>query len=131
MASTQVSSQQHARKPSIPSRPTTPLRSTSRASFRASQPTTPSASNNNEEDISHFPLQRLEPAFAELSDSMADLEANFMHLQLLNESMARFNENFAAFLYGLNMTAFCVDFPEVCLLLTTMIPGMDLACSLA
>lgn len=43
---------------------------------------------------------------------MADLEANFMHLQLLNESIARFNENFAAFLYGLNMTAFCVDFPE-------------------
>ncbi|KXL49927.1 MAG: hypothetical protein FE78DRAFT_112688, partial [Acidomyces sp. 'richmondensis'] len=55
----------------------------------------------------------LEPAFAELSDSMADLEANMMHLQLLNESLGRFNENFAAFLYGLNMSAFCVDFPEV------------------
>ena len=44
---------------------------------------------------------------------MADLEANFMHLQLLNESLGRFNENFGAFLYGLNMSAFCVDFPEV------------------
>ena len=45
---------------------------------------------------------------------MADLEANFMHLQLLNESLGRFNENFGAFLYGMNMSAFCVDFPEVC-----------------
>lgn len=44
---------------------------------------------------------------------MADLEANMMHLQLLNESISRFNENFGAFLYGMNMTAFCVDFPEV------------------
>ena len=43
---------------------------------------------------------------------MADLEANMMHLQLLHESIARFNENFASFLYGLNMSAFCVDFPE-------------------
>jgi DASH complex subunit DAM1 len=43
---------------------------------------------------------------------MADLEANFMHLQLMHESLARFSESFAAFLYGLNMNAFCVDFPE-------------------
>jgi DASH complex subunit DAM1 len=43
---------------------------------------------------------------------MADLEANFMHLQLMHESLARFSENFASFLYGLNMNAFCVDFPE-------------------
>lgn len=44
---------------------------------------------------------------------MADLEANMMHLQLMQESLSRFSENFAAFLYGLNMNAFCVDFPEV------------------
>lgn len=43
---------------------------------------------------------------------MADLEANFMHLQLMHESLARFGESFAAFLYGLNMNAFVVDFPE-------------------
>lgn len=35
-----------------------------------------------------------------------------MHLQLMHESLARFNENFGAFLYGLNMNAFCVDFSE-------------------
>jgi DASH complex subunit DAM1 len=43
---------------------------------------------------------------------MADLEANFMHLQLMHESLARFGESFASFLYGLNVRAFCVDFPE-------------------
>jgi DASH complex subunit DAM1 len=44
---------------------------------------------------------------------MADLESNFMQLQLMHESLARFSESFAAFLYGMNMNAFCVDFPEV------------------
>lgn len=44
---------------------------------------------------------------------MADLEANWMHLQLLHESLGRFGEDFAGFLYGLNLVAFCVDFPEV------------------
>jgi hypothetical protein len=60
-----------------------------------------------------FPLDALEPAFAELSGAMAGLEANFLHLQLMHMSLARFSENFASFLYGLNMNAFCVDFPEV------------------
>lgn len=36
-----------------------------------------------------------------------------MHLQLMHESLSRFSESFASFLYGLNMNAFCVDFPEV------------------
>ncbi|KAK3115435.1 DASH complex subunit dam1 [Teratosphaeriaceae sp. CCFEE 6253] len=102
----------HQRHPSRsgnhPSRPTTPLRPPSRTSLRASQ-TTPSGTNASLPD---FPLATLEPAFAELSDSMADLEANFMHLQLLHESLGRFNENFGAFLYGMNMSAICVDFPE-------------------
>ena len=35
-----------------------------------------------------------------------------MHFQLMHESLARFSESFASFLYGLNMNAFCVDFPE-------------------
>jgi DASH complex subunit DAM1 len=59
-------------------------------------------------------INALEPQFAELADSMADLEANFMHLQLMHESLTRFSESFASFLYGMNMNAFCVDFPEVC-----------------
>ena len=88
------------------SRPTTPLRPSSRTSLRDSQSFPPGSSS------SEFPVESLEPAFAELSDSMADLEANFMHLQLMHESLSRFNESFASFLYGLNMNAFCVDFPE-------------------
>ncbi|KAF2100048.1 hypothetical protein NA57DRAFT_55978 [Rhizodiscina lignyota] len=84
-----------------PSRPTTPLRPVSRTSLRDSSGANVSS-----------PLDALEPAFAELSDGMVDLEANFMHLQLMHESLARFSESFAAFLYGMNMNAFCVDFPE-------------------
>ncbi|EXJ60147.1 DASH complex subunit DAM1 [Cladophialophora yegresii CBS 114405] len=86
------------------SRPTTPLRASSRSSFRAST-TFPS-------DTIPTGLDHLEPQFAELSDSMADLEANLMHLQLMHESLSRFGESFASFLYGLNMNAFVVDFPE-------------------
>lgn len=89
------------------SRPTTPLRPSSRTSLRDSQAFAAGGAS------SEFPLESLEPAFAELSDSMADLEANFMHLQLMHESLSRFNESFASFLYGMNMNAFCVDFPEV------------------
>ncbi|ESZ96766.1 DASH complex subunit Dam1 [Sclerotinia borealis F-4128] len=87
------------------SRPTTPLRPSSRSSLRDS-------ARKSTGGYSSAPLEAFEPAFAELSDSMADLEANFMHLQLMHESLARFSENFASFLYGLNMNAFCVDFPE-------------------
>ena len=89
----------------IPSRPTTPLRPSSRTSLRNSQQASINAQCN--------PLDALEGQFAELSDAMADLEANFMHLQLMHESLSRFSESFAAFLYGLNMNAFCVDFLEV------------------
>ena len=92
-----------ARSRSPVSRPTTPLRPSSRSSFRGSQ------SNGV---APAFALDALEPQFAELSDSMADLEANFMHLQLMHESLSRFGESFASFLYGLNMNAFVVDFPE-------------------
>lgn len=91
------------------SRPTTPLRPSSRSSFRDS------ARGAGGSDAA-FPLNAFEPAFAELSDSLADLEANMMHFQLMHESLARFSESFASFLYGLNMNAFCVDFPEVNLL---------------
>lgn len=86
------------------SRPTTPLRPSSRSSFRESTRASADAP---------FPLNAFEPQFGELSDAMADLEANLMHFQLMHESLARFSESFASFLYGLNMNAFCVDYPEV------------------
>lgn len=43
---------------------------------------------------------------------MADLEANLHHFRIMHESLERFSESFAAFLYGLEVNAFCVDFPE-------------------
>jgi DASH complex subunit DAM1 len=89
------------------SRPTTPLRASSRSSLRDSvQRGKGAASSGNA-------LEGLQDGFAELSDAMADLEQNFMQLQLMHESLARFSESFAGFLYGMNMNAFCVDFPEV------------------
>ncbi|KAJ5088751.1 hypothetical protein N7456_012367 [Penicillium angulare] len=96
-------------RPRPSSRPTTPLRPSSRSSFREAHGYGNSISNAG---YTQPAINALEPQFAELADSMADLEANFMHLQLLHESLTRFSENFASFLYGLNMNAFCVDFPE-------------------
>ena len=101
----------------IPPLPTTPLRSsTSRTSLRASAAaaaTTPTADGGDpDQPPAHgpSPLAALEPAFAELADAAADLEANFLHLQLMHEALARFAEGFAAFLYGMSVNAFCVDF---------------------
>ncbi|OJJ49169.1 hypothetical protein ASPZODRAFT_129575 [Penicilliopsis zonata CBS 506.65] len=96
-------------RPRPSSRPTTPLRPSSRSSVREAHGygARISRSGHNQPAIN-----ALEPQFAELADSMADLEANFMHLQLMHESLTRFSESFASFLYGLNMNAFCVDFPE-------------------
>lgn len=90
-----------------PSRSQTPLRPSSRSSLRESSQRAQGPYNTA------TPLEQLEPAFADLSDAMADLEGNMMHLQLMHESLARFSESFAGFLYGMNMNAFCVDFPEV------------------
>lgn len=102
----QGSTSQSRQRSTSRSRPTTPLRPSSRSSFRDS------ARSSVQGDTASFPLNTFEPAFAELSDAMADLEANMMHFQLMHESLARFSESFASFLYGLNMNAFCVDFPE-------------------
>lgn len=97
-------------RPRPSSRPTTPLRPSSRSSLREAHDY---AGSTNNASYTQPPINALEPQFAELADSMADLEANFMHMQLMHESLTRFSESFASFLYGLNMNAFCVDFPEV------------------
>lgn len=119
------SAYQRARSRTPPPRPTTPLRPPSRSSLRSSSrhrpvglSTTPTSSTSKKPTEAHevytgpSPLDALEPAFAELADGMADLEANLMHVQIMHESIARFNENFAGFLHGLRLNAFCVDFPE-------------------
>ncbi|KAJ5989868.1 hypothetical protein N7499_010397 [Penicillium canescens] len=96
-------------RPRPSSRPTTPLRPSSRSSLREAHGYGNSIGTAG---YTQPAINALEPQFAELADSMADLEANFMHLQLMHESLTRFSESFASFLYGLNMNAFCVDFPE-------------------
>jgi DASH complex subunit DAM1 len=100
-------SHRRTRSKSPRSRPTTPLRPSSRSSLRdsASRVRGPYTSTTS-------PLDLLENDFAELSDAMADLENNFLSLQVMHESLSRFSESFAGFLYGMNMNAFCVDFPE-------------------
>lgn len=70
-----------------------------------------SQSRSGAEDA--FPLDSLDVAFAELSDSFSDLAANMQQLVELGQGISRFNESFASFLYGLNVNAFCVDFAEV------------------
>ncbi|KAF8423354.1 DASH complex subunit Dam1-domain-containing protein [Tirmania nivea] len=92
-------------RPRPASRPTTPLRRSSRDSLRRDSTTTNLATHP-------FPLDHLTPQFAELSDALTDLDANFMDLQLMQESMSRFCESFSAFLYGMEVNAFCVDFTE-------------------
>ncbi len=100
-----------SKSPLSRSRPVTPLRPSSRSSLRDSAQRGRGASSSSNA------LEGLQDGFAELSDAMADLEQNFMALQLMHESLARFSESFAGFLYGMNMNAFCVDFPEVRILL--------------
>ncbi|CAI9625840.1 dash complex component protein [Alternaria burnsii] len=103
---TTTPSHRRTRSKSPRSRPTTPLRASSRSSLRDSSQRGRAAS------ASGNALEGLQDGFAELSDAMADLEQNFLQLQLMHESLARFSESFAGFLYGMNMNAFCVDFPE-------------------
>ncbi|KAL1800300.1 hypothetical protein ACET3X_000642 [Alternaria dauci] len=103
---TTTPSYRRTRSKSPRSRPTTPLRASSRSSLRDSSQRGRAAS------ASGNALEGLQDGFAELSDAMADLEQNFLQLQLMHESLARFSESFAGFLYGMNMNAFCVDFPE-------------------
>lgn len=51
-------------------------------------------------------------ALEELSDSMATLDSNMQQLQTVHESLSRFSESFSAFLYGIKMNAWCVEFSE-------------------
>ncbi|CDO56114.1 similar to Saccharomyces cerevisiae YGR113W DAM1 Essential subunit of the Dam1 complex [Geotrichum candidum] len=83
----------------LSSRPTTPLR-------RRSQPkTTDTNAAYTLNDVLTEPL-------VELNDGLAMLDQNLQHLQLMHESITSFNESFSAFLFGIEMNAWCVEFPE-------------------
>ncbi|KAK6363066.1 DASH complex subunit dam1 [Orbilia blumenaviensis] len=85
-------------------RPTTPLRESSRSRdsinrFRGSHDT-------------FTPIESITPFFAELEDGLNILHDNLLQLQQIHENINKFNENFSAMIYGMEMNAFCVDFPE-------------------
>lgn len=92
----------------VPSRPTTPLRR--RSESRLSELL---QGQHYALDATRLPLDAvLTNSLVELNDGLADLDQNLQHLQLMHESVTSFNESFSAFLYGIEMNAWCVEFPE-------------------
>jgi hypothetical protein len=83
----------------LSSRPTTPLRP-------RSQPKT------TDLDAAYTLNDVLTEPLVELNDGLAMLDQNLQHLQLMHESITSFNESFSAFLFGIEMNAWCVEFPE-------------------
>lgn len=60
------------------------------------------------------PLTFLEDeALPILAEETAALHANLTDMADIHQSLSTFNESFAAFLYGIKMNAFCVEWPEV------------------
>ncbi|EPQ29384.1 uncharacterized protein PFL1_03139 [Pseudozyma flocculosa PF-1] len=85
-------------------RPTTPLRRISRGSLNAlSHSRGPSSST---------PLSFLERALADLVDETSVLQANLEQVEDIQDALGTFNENFAMYMYGLRMNAWCVAWPE-------------------
>ncbi|SHO79667.1 Similar to S.cerevisiae protein DAM1 (Essential subunit of the Dam1 complex (aka DASH complex)) [Malassezia sympodialis ATCC 42132] len=59
------------------------------------------------------PLTFLEDeALPILAEETAALHANLADMADIHQSLSTFNESFAAFLYGIKMNAFCVEWPE-------------------
>lgn len=92
----------------LPSRPTTPLRRRSESRLSESL-----HGQHYSSDATRLPLDSvLTNPLVELNDALGDLDQNLQHLQLMHESITSFNESFSAFLYGIEMNAWCVEFPE-------------------
>ncbi|KAG6827011.1 hypothetical protein H0H92_013577 [Tricholoma furcatifolium] len=54
----------------------------------------------------------LEPAMSEFVDETEALQANIEGMKNLSESLTKFNESFASWLYIMNMNALTVDWPQ-------------------
>lgn len=85
---------------------TTPLRRISRGSLTASIRSGAMLGGDT-------PLSCMQDALSDLCDETAVLQSNLEAVGGIQESLGTFNENFATFLYGLKMNAFCVEWPEV------------------
>ncbi|GAA5856011.1 hypothetical protein JCM8547_002940 [Rhodosporidiobolus lusitaniae] len=117
-----------SRAPSIPSRPTTPLRrlssyslkhlslshSASRrplsapVSLHTSHPDDPFDPDEEEED----PLGHLSDLFDTLAKDVQDLTANLQHLEGVHHNLQETNEAFASLLLGLRANSYTIDFLE-------------------
>ena len=91
-------------KMSLIKRPDQPQRKSISRAFRVSTV----ALNNNV-----TPLDILEGQLAGLADAFAGLQAKFENLQEVHSTFLTFNQSFSAFLHGIQMNAYCVEFPEV------------------
>lgn len=95
-----------SRPPTGPT-PTTPLRRISRGSLNAL-----SHSASKQLSAGATPLSFLQAAMTDLSEEVGVLQLNLENVEAVHESLHSFNENFAMYIYGLKMNAYCVEWPE-------------------
>lgn len=86
------------------SRPTTPYRAGAKTSLGAQSP---KVHYNIDGSV---PLN--EEQFEELADCFGVLDENLIQVNLINESLVKFNESFSSLLYGLLTNAYCTEFSE-------------------
>lgn len=94
-------------------RPTTPIRRISRGSISALSASHLQGGAYAGKDANATPLSHLETAMRDIADDISSLHLNLEQVQGIHEALSVFNENFAMYLYGLKMNAFCVEWPEV------------------
>ncbi|KAJ1572104.1 hypothetical protein NDA11_007840 [Ustilago hordei] len=94
------------RPPTAPT-PTTPLRRISRGSLNAL-----SHSASKQLNAGGTPLSFLQGAMTDLAEEVGVLKLNLENVEAVHESLHSFNENFAMYIYGLKMNAYCVEWPE-------------------
>ncbi|CDU25736.1 uncharacterized protein SPSC_05907 [Sporisorium scitamineum] len=94
------------RAPTAPT-PTTPLRRISRGSLNAL-----SHSASKQLSAGATPLSFLQGAMTDLAEEVGVLQLNLENIEAVHESLHSFNENFAMYIYGLKMNAYCVEWPE-------------------
>ncbi|CBQ72409.1 conserved hypothetical protein [Sporisorium reilianum SRZ2] len=87
--------------------PTTPLRRISRGSLNAL-----SHSASKQLSAGATPLSFLQGAMTDLAEEVGVLQLNLENVEAVHESLHSFNENFAMYIYGLKMNAYCVEWPE-------------------
>ncbi|SPO26285.1 uncharacterized protein UTRI_02561 [Ustilago trichophora] len=95
-----------SRPPTGPT-PTTPLRRISRGSLNAL-----SHSASKQLSAGATPLSFLQGAMTDLAEEVGVLQLNLENVEAVHESLHSFNENFAMYIYGLKMNAYCVEWPE-------------------